>query len=110
MAGTKMDLLQGTLDLLILRVLSAGPRHGYDIAKRIQLVSQEALSVGQGSLYPALHRLEKQGFIRADWGKTDTGRRARIYELTPEGELGVVKERDRWKEFCLAVELILENG
>lgn len=105
-----MDLLQGTLDLLVLRILKTNPRHGYDIAKRIQLISKEALTVGQGSLYPSLHRLEKQGYIKADWGKTNTGRRARIYELTPEGKARVEQEQNQWRDFCSAVELILENG
>lgn len=105
-----MDLLQGTLDLLVLRILKSKPRHGYDIAKRIQLISKEALTVGQGSLYPSLHRLEKQGYIKADWGQTDTGRRARIYELTSDGKARVEQEQSHWRDFCTAVELILENG
>lgn len=105
-----LELLQGTLDLLVLRILKSRPRHGYDIAKRIQLVSKDALAVGQGSLYPSLHRLEKQGFIEADWGQTETGRRARIYQLTSEGRTHVEQEQSHWRNFCAAVELILENG
>lgn len=110
MAKNTMDLLQGTLDLLVLRILRNSPRHGYDIAKRIQLISEDALKVGQGSLYPSLHRLEKQGYIKAEWGKTKTGRRARIYELTSVGETRVEEEQSQWRSFCAAVELILENG
>ncbi len=110
MAKNTIDLLQGTLDLLVLRILQTSPRHGYDIAKRIQLISQDVLKVGQGSLYPALHRLEKQGYIAADWGKTETGRRARIYQLTSAGKTRVAEEQSHWRDFCTAVELILEKG
>ena len=82
----RSDLLQGTLDLLILRTLAAGPRHGWGIAQRIQQISQDVLQVQQGSLYPALHRLDRQGLIRAEWGTSENNRRAKFYRLTAEGE------------------------
>src|SRR5262249_49480416 len=81
----QMDLLQGTLDLLVLKTLQAGPTHGWDIAQRIQQVSRDVLRVGQGSLYPALHRLESRGWIRSDWGASDNNRRAKFYKLTAAG-------------------------
>lgn len=110
MIKTRSDLLKGTLDLLVLRILSTEKRHGYDIAKRIQLVSQDVLKVGQGSLYPSLHRLEMQGKVKADWGETKTGRRARFYELTVEGRKRVEAEVAGWRQFAGAVHRILETG
>ena len=110
MKREKKDLLKGTLDLLVLRILSSGERHGYDIAKRIQLVSEDVLKVGQGSLYPSLHRLETQLLVKAKWGETKTGRRARFYELTAEGEERVQTEIEDWKQFSGAVHRILEVG
>ncbi len=110
MAKDKQDLLQGTLDLLILRILLSGARHGYDIAKHIQLVSEDVIHVGQGSLYPSLHRLEKRGYIKAKWDTSETGRRAKFYLLTPEGKSKASVEENRWVEFSAAVNLILKNG
>ncbi len=106
----KNDLLQGTLELLILRVLVTGSRHGYGIAKRIEQVSGEAFIVQMGSLYPALNRLEAKALVTADWGKTDTGRRAKFYTLTKEGEARVDDERDVWDHYVSAINLVLKNA
>ena len=110
MPKNKQDLLQGTLDLMILRILLSGARHGYNIAKHIQLVSGDVIQVGQGSLYPSLHRLEKRGYIKAKWDISETGRRAKFYLLTPEGKTKASVEESRWVEFTAAVNLILKNG
>lgn len=103
------DLLQGTLDLLILRTLDLGPRHGWSIAKRIQEMSREVLRVNQGSLYPALYRCEDRGWISAEWGVSDEGRRAKFYKLTVAGRKQLVAERKQWKDFSAAVDLVLEG-
>ena len=110
MPSQKKDLLQGTLDLLILSVLSGGPRHGYSIARRIELVSKDVLSVQQGSLYPALHRLVKKGWVTAKWGVTDTNRRARIYELTETGREQISHEVSTWKSFSVAVSSVVDTA
>jgi PadR family transcriptional regulator PadR len=102
------DLLQGTLDLLVLKTLQAGPRHGWDIAQRIQQLSREVLRVGQGSLYPALHRLEDQGWIEAEWGASDNNRRAKFYRLTRTGQKQLAAETQGWARFTAAVALILD--
>ena len=104
------DLLQGTLDLLILRVIAAGPLHGWGIAKRIQLVSGDALSIGQGSLYPALHRLEQQGWITAEWKDSDLGRSTKVYSLTGEGKRQLERELRSWDRLSSAVRLVIENA
>jgi PadR family transcriptional regulator, regulatory protein PadR len=104
------DLLQGTLDLLVLRTLQAGPTHGWDIAQRIQQVSQEVLHVGQGSLYPALHRLEDRGWIESEWGASDNNRRAKFYRLTPAGRKQLAAETVGWERFVAAVGLILNES
>jgi len=104
------DLLQGTLDLLILRVIAADPLHGWGIAKRIQLVSGDALSVGQGSLYPALHRLEHQGWISAEWKDSDLGRSTKVYSLTREGKKQLERELRSWDRLSSAVRLVIENA
>jgi len=101
------SLLQGTLDMLVLRVLSAGPRHGYGIARRIQVLSRDALKVGQGSLYPALHRLEERGHLTGSWRESETGRRARYYRLTAAGKRELEGSRDSWRQFSAAVEGVL---
>jgi PadR family transcriptional regulator PadR len=106
-APVAADLLQGTLDLLVLKTLQAGPRHGWDIAQRIQQVSQEVLRVGQGSLYPALHRLEDRGWISASWGASENNRRARFYKLTRAGQKQLAAETEGWERFRHAVALIL---
>ena len=104
------ELLQGTLDLLVLKTLQSGPTHGWDIAQRIQQVSQEVLRVGQGSLYPALHRLEARGWIEAEWGASDNNRRAKFYALTDEGRKRLSEETAIWERFVGAVSLILQTS
>jgi PadR family transcriptional regulator PadR len=104
------DLLQGTLDLLILKVLAREPSHGWGIAKRIQLLSGEVLSVGQGSLYPALHRLEHQGWIAAEWKDSDLGRPAKFYTLTREGRKQLDRELRSWQRLASAVQLLLDTA
>jgi PadR family transcriptional regulator, regulatory protein PadR len=106
----KTDLLQGTLDLLVLKTLQAGPTHGWDIAQRIQQVSQEVLRVGQGSLYPALHRLEAQGWIASEWGASENNRKAKYYKLTAAGRKQLTNETETWRRFTGAVELILKTS
>jgi len=101
------DLLQGTLDLLILKTVSLEARHGWAIAKRIQQVSDEVLQVQQGSLYPALHRLEQQGWLRAHWADTETGRKAKFYSLTRAGRSQLTKEMESWDRLSNAVNLVV---
>lgn len=104
------DLLQGTLDLLILKTIAREPLHGWGIAKRIQLLSGEVLSVGQGSLYPALHRLEQQGWIKAEWTDSDLGRPAKFYGLTREGKKQLERELQTWDRLSSAVALLIQNA
>ena len=104
------DLLQGTLDLLILTTIAREPLHGWGIAKRIQQLSREVLSFGQGSLYPALHRLEQQGWIEAEWRDSDLGRSARFYALTPEGKKQLERELKSWDRLSSAVQLVIEGA
>jgi transcriptional regulator len=106
----KADLPQGTLDLLILRVLAPGPLHGYAIARRIQLLSREVVTVQQGSLYPALHRLENRRLLGADWKRSDTGREAKFYRLTPRGRAHLESETESWEQLVEAVALILKGA
>src|SRR5215207_4456277 len=101
------DLVQGTLDLLILKTLSLEPKHGWAIAKRIQQVSQEALQVQQGSLYPALHRLEQQGWIKAAWRPAETGRMAKFYALTARGRKQLDRELASWTRLSAAINLVI---
>ena len=108
-AVPKSDLLQGTLDLLILHVASLGPVHGYAIAQRLQQISKDALQVQQGSLYPALHRLEKRKLLRADWGTAESGREAKFYTVTPAGRQQLTHERDDWARLSQAITLILRT-
>ena len=103
----RIDLPQGTLDLLILKAVSLGPQHGWAISERIQQVSREVLQVPQGSLYPALHRLERRGWIRAQWGTSDNNRRAKYYELTRTGRKQLETELAAWERLTHAVALIL---
>ena len=105
---SRLDLLQGTLDLLVLRTLETGPKHGWAISERIQQISQDVLRVNQGSLYPALHRLEHQGWIKAQWGISELGRRARFYQLTPTGRKQLEVEAETWARFTGAVGRVLE--
>jgi len=104
------DLIQGTLDLLILRTIALQPTHGWGIAKRIQQVSNDILQVQQGSLYPALHRLEQQGWIRADWKKTENGRTAKYYSLTRAGKVQMEKELDSWERLSAAISLVVRTA
>jgi PadR family transcriptional regulator, regulatory protein PadR len=106
----KADLLQGTLDLLILKVVALGPVHGYGIAQRIRQISSEVLQVQQGSLYPALHRLEKRGWLLADWGESDNGRQAKFYRLSAQGREQLAAEEDTWNRLSNAVALILKTA
>lgn len=108
--GKPSDLIQGTLDLLILKTVSLEPKHGWAIAKRIEQVSQEALLVTQGSLYPALHRLEQQGWLRAKTGTTETGREAKFYALTPAGKKQLARELESWERLSGAIGLVVRNG
>lgn len=103
----RIDLLQGTLDLLILRTLNTGPMHGWSISERIEQMSSEVLQVGQGSLYPALHRLEHQGWIKAEWGISELGRRARFYSLTARGRKQLEIETETWLRFSAAIGHVL---
>jgi len=107
--AAKFDLPQGTLDLLILRVVTLGPIHGYAIAQRIQQMSKEALQVQQGSLYPALHRLEYKKFLAADWKPSETGREAKFYRLTHKGKLHLENETASWARLTEVVGLILQG-
>jgi PadR family transcriptional regulator, regulatory protein PadR len=104
------DLLQGTLDLLILKAINREPLHGWGIAKRIQLLSDEVLSVQQGSLYPALHRLEQQGWIAAEWKETELGRPAKFYALTGEGRRQLERELQTWSRLSMAVQHVLHRA
>lgn len=104
--GKPTDLVQGTLDLLILKTLSLEPKHGWAIAKRIEQVSREVLQVQQGSLYPALHRLEQQGWIKAHWDLTETGRKAKFYSLTRAGRAQLEAELANWERLSSAVNLV----
>ena len=103
----RAELLQGTLDLLILKTLALGPLHGWGISKRIRQLSSDVLSVGQGSLYPALYRLEDRGWIDAEWGISPEGRRAKFYRLTADGRKQLASETESWKVFSLAVNHVL---
>ena len=105
---SSIDLLQGTLDLLILRTLQAEPMHGWAISDRIQQISQDILQVGQGSLYPALHRLEHRGWIKAEWGVSELGRRTRFYRLTPAGRRQLDVETADWEKMSGAIARVLK--
>jgi transcriptional regulator len=104
------DLLQGTLDLLILRTLSSGAAHGWGIAQRIQQVSRDVLQVGQGSLYPALHRLEYRGWITAEWGDSENNRKAKFYSLTRKGAKQLEAELESWDRLSSAIALVLKGA
>ncbi len=105
---SRLDLLQGTLDLLILRTLQPGPMHGWAISERIQQISEDVLRVNQGSLYPALHRLEHQGWIKAEWGVSELGRRARFYRLTATGRKQLELETENWARLTAAIGRVIE--
>ena len=106
--GKPTDLVQGTLDLLILKTIALEPMHGWGIAQRIRQVSKEVLQVNQGALYPALHRLEQSGWIKAKWGESDNNRRAKYYSLTVAGRKHVEQEEANWKRLSGAIGLVLE--
>ena len=110
MKKNKTDLLQGTLDLIVLRVLQSGPSNGWDITQKIKLISQDILQVNYGSLYPALHRLEAQGWITSEWGASDNNRRAKFYKLTNSGRKQLSAERESWEAVSNAVDLILRKA
>jgi transcriptional regulator len=108
-ATNNADVLQGTLDLLILKAVSLEPMHGWGIAQRIQQISRDVLQINQGSLYPALHRLERRAWIEADWGTSENNRRAKYYRLTSLGRTHLAEERANWQRFTLAVERVLQT-
>ena len=108
MGTARQELLQGTLDLLILKTLSTADLHGWDIAKRIAIVSKDRLSLKQGSLYPALHRLENRGWVEASWGVSEAGRAAKFYHLTRLGRKQLVQEKEVWAGFAAAMASVLE--
>jgi len=110
MSKSRSDLLQGTLELLVLKILSLEPMHGWGISERIQLHSQEVFLVNQGSLYPALQRMKRKGWITSEWRITENNRRARYYALTPAGERQLGKEREAWERSSGAVERILRTA
>jgi PadR family transcriptional regulator PadR len=109
MSEQRIDLPQGTLDLLILRTVALEPLHGWAISERLQQISSEVLRVQQGSLYPALHRLERRGWIKARWGTSDNNRRAKYYELTGAGKKQLKVEQDAWRKLTAAVAQVLET-
>lgn len=108
MADNRLDLLQGTLELLILKTLSVEPLHGWGIAQRLQLISRDTFHVNQGSLYPALQRMQGKGWIRSEWRTTESNRRARYYELTPVGRKRLAEERATWDRTARAVGWVLD--
>jgi PadR family transcriptional regulator, regulatory protein PadR len=101
------DVLQGTLDLLVLKALSLAPLHGWGISQRIQQLSRDALQIGQGSLYPALYRLERKGFVKSEWGTTENNREAKYYRLSAAGQRALAAEVSQWRNFVDAVDLVL---
>ena len=109
-AGLRIELPQGTLDLLILKTVALGPQHGWAISERVQQMSSDALQVRQGSLYPALHRLERRGWIKAHWSTTDNNRRAKYYELTREGRKQLETRTDSWRMLTAAIGRILDTA
>lgn len=104
------ELLQGTLDLLVLRTLLTGPRHGWGVSQRIQQISKDVLRVNQGSLYPALYRLEQDGWIASEWGVSDNNRRAKFYHLTRAGERRLNEQTENWERLSAAVTRVLQTG
>lgn len=108
--GKPTDLVQGTLDLLILKTIALEPMHGWAIAKRIQQVSKDVLQVQQGSLYPALHRLEQQGWIKAEWGDSENNRKAKFYSLTRAGKVQLEKELANWDRLSAAIGLVVRTA
>jgi PadR family transcriptional regulator PadR len=110
MPTDKSDLLQGTLDMLILKIVALGPVHGYGISLRIRQISKEVLQVQQGSLYPALHRLEKRGWLTAEWGESENGRQAKFYKLSAKGRKQLQAEESNWERLAQAVKQIMQTA
>ena len=110
MPSPRFPIPQGTLDMLILQILSLGPAHGYGIAQRLEQISRSVVQVNQGSLYPALHRLEQKAWLRGEWKQSEIGREAKFYSLTPAGRRQLAVERDSWARLSGAVKLIFEEG
>jgi PadR family transcriptional regulator, regulatory protein PadR len=110
MSSSRFPIPQGTLDMLILQILSLGPAHGYGIAQRLQQISREAVQVNQGSLYPGLHRLEQKGWLKSEWRESETGREAKFYSLTQAGEKQLALEKQSWSRLTTAVRLIFNEG
>ncbi|HEX8290756.1 MAG TPA: PadR family transcriptional regulator [Pyrinomonadaceae bacterium] len=110
MARQKTDLLQGTLDMLILKALSAGSMHGYGVGQRIELLAEEMLKVEEGSLYPALYRLEERGWVKSEWGTSENNRRARFYSLTAKGRRQLGVEEENWRRLVLAVGKVMQTA
>jgi len=108
MADSRLDLLQGTLDMLLLKALQLEPLHGYAIARRVHQLSEDALRVEEGSLYPALHRIEERGFVESDWGTSENNRRAKYYRLTRAGRKRLETEAGEWKRLSLAITRVME--
>lgn len=110
MPSSRFPIPQGTLDMLILRILSLDSAHGYGIAQRLQQISRDVVQVNQGSLYPALHRLEEKGWLKAEWRQSETGREAKFYTLTPKGRKQLTVEKESWNRLADAVRLIFNEG
>jgi PadR family transcriptional regulator, regulatory protein PadR len=110
MPSSRFPIPQGTLDMLILQILSLEPAHGYGIAQRLEQISQAVVQVNQGSLYPALHRLEQKGWLQAEWKQSETGREAKFYSLTRAGRKQLAEEKDSWSRLAGAVQLIFNEG
>jgi PadR family transcriptional regulator, regulatory protein PadR len=109
-SNDRAELLQGTLDMLILKSLAGGPRHGYGVARWIQSTTRDVLMVEEGSLYPALHRMERRGWIKAEWGQSESNRRAKYYRLTRSGRAQLRREVDAWERLVQAVSLVLRTA
>ena len=110
MSPAKSDLPQGTLDLLILTIVASGPQHGYAIAQRLQRISNDVIRVRQGSLYPALHRLDNRGLLATEWRHSETGRDAKYYSLTPKGRAALERDRASWRKFTRAINVVLRTA
>lgn len=110
MTSPRFPIPQGTLDMLILQIVSLDPAHGYGIAQRLEQISQSVVQVNQGSLYPALHRLELRGWLKSKWKESETGREAKFYSLTPAGRMQLAAEKDSWARLAGAVQLIFDQG
>jgi transcriptional regulator len=110
MSSSRFPIPQGTLDMLLLQILSLEPAHGYGIAQRLQQISRHVVQVNQGSLYPALHRLEQKGWVEAEWKQSETGREAKFYSLTRSGRKQLAAEKESWQRLAGAVQLVFDEG